>query len=244
MPEVLRWRILAGLRWLAGSQRPAPTPPDGPGWRFTAEHSPRTLHTALLVREAGGLPVRPGAEIPPRLSEQVRRRIVLPAGDRVLAGGDWPAWWRRLAAFHARESRLRELPRGRAEQLSWARSQRDRQARVFDPPDFVSLAQAPELRTAARLVWAQCPAGPAQQRHGDAPAPEFGPRLVSDIAVGVAAEHGVPASSLDAGVLILDVEGLWSWHAGPGFAFCSAAVPADATAAEALLREVFASSLS
>jgi hypothetical protein len=162
----------------------------------------------------------------------------------VLAGGDWPAWWRRLAAFHAREARLRDRPRSRAEQLSWLRSQPERQARVFDPPDFVTLAQVPELRTAARLVWAQYPAGPPQQRHGEARAPEFGHRLISDVAAGVAAEHGVPATALGAGVLILDVEGLWSWHAGPGFALCSAAVPGDAAAAEALLREVFASSIS
>jgi hypothetical protein len=243
MPEVLRWRILAGLRWLAGSQRPAP-PPDGPGWRFAAGPSPQTLHTALLVREAGGLPVQPAAAIPPRLSEQVRRRIVLPAADRVRAGRDWAAWWRRLAAFHAREVRLPDGPRSRAEQLSWQRSQRERQARVFDPPDFVSLAPVPELRAAARLVWAQYPAGPQPQRTGQAGAAEFGQRLIGDAAMGVAAEHGVPASSLDAGVLILEVEGMWSWHAGPGFALCSAAVPADAAAAEALLREVFASSIS
>jgi len=65
--------------------------------------------------------------------------------------------------------------------------------------------------------------------------------VVRDAVESTAAELGIPVNDLTGYVHVLEVEGLWSYVAGPGCALCSAALACDPHAAGRLLREVFSS---
>jgi len=56
-----------------------------------------------------------------------------------------------------------------------------------------------------------------------------------------AADLGIPISDVNGYADVLEVEGLWSYLAGPGSALCSAALACDPLAAGRLLREIFSS---
>jgi hypothetical protein len=65
--------------------------------------------------------------------------------------------------------------------------------------------------------------------------------LVRDAAESTAADLGIPVGDLKGYADVLEVDGLWSYLAGPGSALCSAAVACDPLAAAQLLRKVFSS---
>jgi hypothetical protein len=65
--------------------------------------------------------------------------------------------------------------------------------------------------------------------------------LVRDAAENAAADVGIPVRDLNGYADVLEVNGLWSYLAGPGCALCSAAVACDPLAAGRLLREVLSS---
>ena len=102
----------------------------------------------------------------------------------------------------------------------WARL-RERFAgreKVFDPPDFGSLAGMQPLQSAAIAtseVWVQWSV--SQARNSVEPE-KFAWPVVKDAAENTAAELGIPASDLNAYAHVLDVTGLWSYLAGPGCA--------------------------
>jgi hypothetical protein len=85
----------------------------------------------------------------------------------------------------------------------------------------------------------------AHQPGSRADRPEvFAYPIVRQAAESTAAVLGVPASELSGYAHVLEVEGLWSYLAGPGCALCSAALACDRQTAARLLREVFSSGLS
>jgi hypothetical protein len=112
---------------------------------------------------------------------------------------------------------------------------------VFDPPDFRSLADTQLLQSAVTATF-RFSRGWSSDQPGSATEPErFAWRLVRDAAESIAADLGIPVDNLKGYADVLEVEGLWSYLAGPGFALCSAAVACDPLAAERLLHEVFSS---
>ncbi len=72
----------------------------------------------------------------------------------------------------------------------------------------------------------------------------FAHPIVREASESTAAVLGVLDSELSGYAHVLEVEGLWSYLAGPGCALCSAALARDRQAAARLLREVFSSGLS
>ena len=204
------------------------------------------LHTALFVRDAARLPVAPSADIPPRLARDVPDYTgLLPPGERAAAGKQWVIWWRRLvgqAAWEGRQS-VTPLPAG-TDPDDFEAHIRHRFAgreEVFDPPDFRSLAGMQPLQSAVTATfefshgWSSCEPGSAGE-------PEmFAWPLVRDAAESTAADLGIPVGDVKGYADVLEVDGLWSYMAGPGCALCSAAVACDPLAAAGLLREVFSS---
>lgn len=213
-------------------------------WRF-AEGNSQLLHLALYVRDAAALAVPTAADVPPPLTPAVPAEI-LPATDRAEAAIQWLAWWRRLVESEVHEARLRRVQSGQDGQAR-LRAMSQRQRGVFDPPEFETLTALPELRALAvasfrsALAWCNKPRrrGPVPSRPG-----AFAWPVVRGTVEAVAAERGVPVSDLDATAAVLDVQGAWSYLAGPGFALCSPAVAADPQASRVLLHEVFDSVLN
>lgn len=216
-----------------------------PSWQF-GHGDMGYLHTALFVRDAARLPVAPSADIPPRLAGDVPDCAdVLPSGERAAAGQQWVGWWHRLVGQAVREARQSVTP------LPAATDPNDFEARirhrfggredVFDPPGFGSLAGVQPLQSAVTATF-EFSGGWSRNQLGSAGESErFASPLVRDAAEGTAADLGIPVNDLTGYANVLEVEGLWSYLAGPGCALCSAEVACDPIAAALLLREVFSS---
>jgi len=204
------------------------------------------LHSALFVRDAARLPVAPSADIPPRLARDVPDHAdVVPPGERTAAGQQWVIWWRRLVDQAAREARqsATPLPAGTDPDDFEARIRHRFAGRgdVFDPPDFRSLADMQQLQSAVTTTF-RLSRGWSSDQPGSATEPErFAWTLVRDAAESTAADLGIPVGDINGYANVLEVEGLWTYLAGPGSALCSAAVACDPVAATRLLREVFSS---
>lgn len=213
------------------------------------------LHTALFVRDAARLPVAPSADIPPRLARDVPDCAdVLPSGERAAAAQQWVVWWHRLVGQAVREARQSwtPLPVGTDPDDFEAviRHRFGGREDVFDPPGFGSLAGVQPLQSVVTATfefwrgWSRYRPGRAEEpkrfSRGDASLERASP-LVRDAAESTAADLGVPVNDLTGYADVLEVEGLWSYLAGPGCALCSAAVACDPLAAARLLREVFSS---
>jgi hypothetical protein len=214
-------------------------------WRF-GHGDMGYLHTALFVRDAAGLPVAPSADIPPRLEGDVSDCAdVLPPSERAAAGQQWVAWWHRLVGQAAREARQSwtPLPANTGPDDLEARIRHRFAGRqdVFDPPGFGSLADMQALQSAAISTF-EVSRGWSHSQQGCAGQLErFGWPLVRDAAESAAADLGIPVGDVRGYANVLEVEGLWSYLAGPGCALCSAAVACDPSAASRLLREIFSS---
>jgi len=215
-------------------------------WRF-GHGDMGYLHTALFVRDAARLPLAPSADIPPRLVRDVPDYAdVLPPGERAAAAQQWVVWWHRLLGQAVREARqsVTPLPGGTDPDDFEAVIQHRFAGReeVFDPPDFGSLAAMQPLQSAAIAALELSHRWPASRAYDPGGELErFAWPLVRDAAESTAADLGIPVGDLNGYAHVLEVEGLWSYLAGPGCALCSAAVACDPLAAARLLREVFSS---
>jgi len=204
------------------------------------------LHTALFVRDAARLPVAPSADIPPRLASDVPDHAgVLPPGERAAAGQQWVIWWRRLVGQAAREARqsVTSLPAGTDPDDFEALIRHRFAGRddVFDPPDFRSLAGMRLLQSAVTATYEVSCGCSSYEPGSTGKQKRFAWPLVRDAAERTAADLGIPVGDLKGYVDVLEVEGMWSYLAGPGCALCSAAVACDPVAAAGLLHEVFSS---
>lgn len=208
-------------------------------WRF-AESEPQMPHVALFVRDSVGLPVPPAADVPPALVGGVPdHSAVLSDTDRAEAGEHWLTWWRQLVAHEFRRRPEGLDARTRARQLL------DEMRQIVDPPDFTALADRPALRTAVASTFFQACRWSDEARRPSTQGQRalFAWSLVRDVAEDVAFDHGVDVGDVDGAVLVLAVEGMWSYLPGSGKALCSTATGTDALAAHALLRDVFTSQL-
>jgi hypothetical protein len=214
-------------------------------WRF-GHGDMGYLRSALLVRDAAGLPVAAAGDIPPRLAENVPdHREVLAPGDGRTAGQQWVVWWRRLVSQAAREGQRRWTAPPGDDVEARLRMQYvfEGQREVFDPPDFASLTDLEPLRSAVRAVFGMPPDRSDSRRRGpDRRIFEF--QLVRDVAERTAVDLGVPVSDVTGYAHVIDVEGLWWYLAGPGCVLCSAEAASDLSTAARILREVFTSGLS
>lgn len=215
-------------------------------WRF-GHGDMGYLHTALFIRDAARLPVASSAEIPPRLAGNVPDYAdVLPPSERAAAAQQWVVWWHRLLGQAVREARqsVTPLPAGTIPDDFEARVRHRFAGRedVFDPPDFGSLAAMQPLQSAAIATLELSHRWSASRVHDPGGELErFAWPLVRDAAESTAADLSIPVGDLNGYAHVLEVEGLWSYLAGPGCALCSAAVARDPAAAARLLREVFSS---
>jgi hypothetical protein len=214
-----------------------------PSWRFASGNGQCSdLHAALFARDAAGLGVPPSAEVPPRLAAEWLAGPLPPglaaqsADTMAAAAGQWLTWWRQLLAVKVRLVDS-EPPPGAdmATRLAWAESLY--LSEEFDPPDFGSLAGAPELRAVVTATQGAWPPRPTDRSDS------FDYRLIRGIAERTAADFGVPIDAIDARAHVLDVQGVW-WHvAGPGCVLCSPAATSDSAVAAELLSAVFTSRL-
>lgn len=210
-----------------------------PSWRFE-ENDAGDLHAALFIRDASGLALFAAPDIPPPLLAAVERRHAF-ADSAAAAADQWAAWWRRLVGFQAEEAQPPHRL-GRGEDVhAWLRASAERYTVVFDPPNFGSLALMPELRLLAAETLAD--GQQLDRREPRDPAGAFDYQVVRAAAEAAIAEFGVSAGEIDGTVHVLDVQGAWSFLAGPGYALCSSATAADPLSAALLLRTVFASRL-
>ncbi len=214
-------------------------------------------HVALFARDAVGLTIPTVQDVPPPLAGQIDRRdVLLRPAQHDSATGQWLAWWRQILTYLAEESVPRRSTNDhKHERLrSVARRRRD----FFDPPDFAALAGAPELKLAVTatyrdgLKWLEHrepDPGPAGESYETEPPSEhvtpggFRWTAIRDAAEHLASERGVPVGDLRAVAYVLEVEGLWSYIAGPGCAICSSGTATDPEAADRFLRRAFGSSL-
>jgi hypothetical protein len=214
-----------------------------PSWRFGSGNGQASdLHEALFARDAARLAVPPSPDVPPPLAAGwlagglPSELAALTATERAAAAVQWLMWWRRLLALKVSLGDSRPpLGADMASTLAWAESLYS--SEVFDPPDFDSLASAPELQAVVRATQQDLPRRPAG-RSGS-----FDHHLVRSIAEQTAVDLGAPIDAIDGQAHVLDVQGSW-WHvAGPGCVLCSPAATTDPAAAAELLSAVFASRL-
>ena len=204
------------------------------------------LHTALFVRDAARLPVAPSADIPPRLARDVPDYAgLLPPGERAAAGKYWVTWWRQLVGQAAREAQqsATPLPAGTDPDDFEAliRHRFGGREDVFDPPDFRSLAGMKPLQSAVTATFEFSRGRSSYEPGSTREREKFAWPLVRDAAESTAADLGIPVGDIKGYTNVLEVEGLWSYLAGPGCALCSAALACDPSAVSRLLREVFSS---
>jgi hypothetical protein len=140
---------------------------DRPSWRFGhGDGSVSDLHFSLFVRDAAGLAVPVAPDVPPPLAPSWLADgpppglMTVSSAARATAASQWLGWWRRLVADMLDETRSRPPAGGdTAAVMDWLRGRATRQDASFDPPDFVSLASAPELRAAVAASYGARPRG-------------------------------------------------------------------------------------
>jgi hypothetical protein len=211
-------------------------------WRFEHDNG-YMLRMPLFVRDASRLPVADSAEIPPPLAGEVPdASAVLSEVDRTAAAQQWASWWRQIIARAVREVIIRRAEDPRQD------IQRRMEARfcgrheVCDPPNFRSLAAAPELQSAAVVTLGAYRAWSADAARRPGPNRKlFAWQIVRDAAHDAAASLGLPVSEMDAVAHVIAVHGRWSYIAGAGCGICSTDVAADPATAGELLRQLFAS---
>ena len=210
-------------------------------WRF-AEDLGQLTHALLYVRDTLGLSVEPVPGTPPRLVGGVPDRSdILDGTARDHAGPDWTRWWRSLIA---QETRMHLRPDGDRDQ--WMRSIHSELLQVVDPPEWDSLADRPEIRSAAQTLFADGCAWADEARRPLLPParkPFFDWHLTRDMAEAVAADAGARIGAINGCVIVLLVQGRWWELVSPGVALCSQMAAEDEETAVAVLRGVFSSTL-
>ncbi|MGW1912639.1 hypothetical protein ACWCQS_18425 [Streptomyces sp. NPDC002076] len=214
---------------------------SGPSWQF-AEGTSEMLHAALFIRDAAALPVPASEAVPSALIEQPVCMDIPQSLDRELLAVQWLEWWRKLVRHEMSEIHRSHGGDGDDTALRLAQILQ-RQQDVFDPPDFDSLCDAPQLQALVwqsfreSLIWAE------KIKRKPLRMSAFPPTLIKSVAENVAATHGVPVADVTGAIRVLDVEGIWSTPTGPGCMLCSTAAAADSDFAAALLRDTFVSGL-
>jgi hypothetical protein len=198
-------------------------------WRLNVRDSD-VAELALFVRDAVGLPV---SASPPLLDGPVAdQRDALADRDRTQAAAQWVPWWHRILTFEFGIDRLPERARaGGAEFMTALQA-------ISDPPEFTSLADAPQLRAAVRATFDDAMHWQRGRRTA-ASEPPFGWPVTKQAVDDVAFDRQVPVDTLSGVLLVLPVAGRWWQRFGPGQVVCSAAAVNDYNVAY----EVFASSL-
>lgn len=202
-----------------------------PSWSLDAGGGEEILHAVLWCRDALDLPVPDGPANPPPLFDHPAP-VTWSASDAVrrAAGGQWSEWW------SATLTGVGDGMLGRG---------------GFDEPDFISLADRPELRNTVAGVWREArdatrtggrPKG-VPLRDWVRAQPGIPQPILRRVVDDVAFDLGVARERLHGRLTTVRVEGLW-WHGfDAGHVVCSPAAVSEPRACEALLRQAFISGL-
>jgi hypothetical protein len=215
-----------------------------PSWQLTEAEGDR-VHVLLYVRDVAALEVPAEVGAPPRLVglPPPREPPVLDDDRRRQAGRDWVSWWHALLEAERQGEAGTDDLDDDASFRAWAEGL----GRVWDAPDFRSLADRPAVREVTVALYAEArrwvdagPGSPSRQR-GEG---HFPWEMVSATAEGIVAERGVSPDAVRGMVMVLDVEGVWSAQVAPGVVLCSVAATRDEATARAVLRDAFESGLA
>jgi hypothetical protein len=214
-------------------------------WRF-AEGIEQMPVAALFVRDAVGLGVPPGAELPPRLDGQVPDRSgLVSAGQRRAAGAEWVGWWQAVVAHHVG---IQQGPPDGSDERVWLQRQVVQAGALFDPPDFASLAGHSDLRDVLRTTFADALRWADGQRRTLLMPPrghpgQFDYETIRSVAEQVAQRHRVSPGAVRGCAIVLPVEGNWWRRFSAGAILCSAHAARDPSTARAALTDAFESGL-
>jgi hypothetical protein len=211
-------------------------------WQLTEAEGDRA-HVLLYIRDVAGLEVPAEVDAPPRLiGLPPHGSADLDDDRRRRAGREWADWWEALLESE-RQEQTRTEDVDDSSFWAWA----ENLGRVWDAPEFWSLADQPALREVTLRLYAE-----ARRWVDDGPSSL--PRLrgeghfpwttVRDIAERVAEERGVSVEEVRGSVMVLDVEGVWWRRVAPGMALCSTAATEDLPTASTILRDAFDSRLA
>jgi hypothetical protein len=200
-------------------------------------------HVLLYIRDVAALGVPAEADAPPRLvGLPLHRSPVLDDDRRRRAGREWADWWHALLEVEGRDQTQTDEDDD-SSLWAWAEDL----ARVWDAPEFWSLADQPALREATLALypearrWADAGPSSPSRRTGEGHLPWA---TVRDTAEAVAAERGVSLGEVRGRVMVLDVEGVWWRRVAPRTAVCSTAATTDPPTARTVLRDAFESGLA
>jgi hypothetical protein len=211
-------------------------------WRVSIEDD-QTAHAVLYVRDACGLVPPDDPVVPPRLiGDPPPSPISFTGEERVDAAPAWFGWWQRVVAYEGAAG-LGELISPDGGDQALVHKLAEEHSKVFDPPDFTSLAAWPPLQAMARAT-----SEPALRWRSSGPrrTPDDDSRwqTMRAAALEVCAAFEVSADRLSVGVISLAVEGNWWNLPRPGVLLCSQAVLMDQGLFGPLLRRSFIEGLS
>ncbi len=218
-------------------------PVDADSWHLSTDFGNSTLHAALFIRDAFHLKPEDDAALPPRLLGDVPNLSALvPGFDPFEAAQEWASWWERAVEYEGAVA-LGEF--AESEEGDHLRDLAEARAKVFDPPNFLSMSDSSSLRslsTAAHreaLRWSKY----RSSRSNPALHQRARESVVTRVAWETCVSRHVKPSQLSATVIVLDVEGSWRSFPRPGLLLCSANVLRKESLFENYLRETFLESL-
>jgi hypothetical protein len=213
-----------------------------PSWQLSEDEGDRA-HVLLYLRDVAALEVPVEVDAPPGLVGLPSHGFRIPDADRRRrAGREWADWWSALLEVEGRD---REGSDGEDDASFWVWA--EDLGRVWDPPEFPSIAEKQALREVTVRLYPEArrwvdagPSGPSRLRAEG----HFPWATVRDAAVRIAAERGVSQGEVRGRVMVLDVEGLWWRRVAPGAVLCSIAATEDPSTAGTILRDAFESGLA
>ncbi len=207
-----------------------------PSWKVSVTHASQLLHAVLFIRDALGLTTgSAGTKVPTLLGEVPD--LTARAGDVDLGdvSTQWPAWWRRVVLFECAMA-LGEFSGESGRAIAGP----DSPPRVFDPPEFESLANAHDLRVVARALYHEALHWRRESSFHDLDATRRAARsgAINRVVNELTTAEGIPAELLVAAVVVVDVEGFWSESPRSGVLLASPEYVEDETFFTLGLREV------
>jgi hypothetical protein len=218
-------------------------PVDTDSWHLSTNFGNATLHATLFIRDAFHLKPEDDAALPPRLMGDVPNLSALvPGFDPFEAALEWASWWERAVAYEASVA-LGEFEDG-ADRDS-LRDMAAARAKVFDPPNFSSMSDAPSLQSLAKAAHREALRWSKYRSSRSNPALHHVARdsVVTRVAWETCVSLHVKPSQLSATVMVLDVEGSWRSSPRRGLLICSANVLRKESLFESYLRDTFLDSL-
>ena len=207
-------------------------------WRVSVDHQDQVLHVALCIRDHYQLNIVQD-DVPPRLNWKVPiGKIPVDLQHSEELPDQWLWWWRQLV----RASSLRQL----GSDLSGSDEFRDLKdsnetAQYFDPfEDFQSLNSQPQLKHLATESWRRAIEW-SKPLYQNSRVPTRA--AVKEVAESVLAERQVLPERINAGVIILAVNGVWSTIFHPGVLLCSTSTYANDSLFAVELKKTIESSL-